>query len=64
MVALGAAPQWWDSADETGSSYGGKTSIPAYPMDYYSSHGGEWNSSYHKAAAKKVADHQRTAVRS
>lgn len=36
FVALGAAPAWWDPG------------APDYPMDYYSSEGGDYNSSYHK----------------
>ena len=40
FVALGAAPGWW----EEGSG--------DYPMDYYSSEGGAWNSTWHRRAPR------------
>lgn len=48
MIALGEVPPWWDDAglqaDEKLDS--------GYPMDYYASDGGPWNSSYHEPRRK------------
>lgn len=39
FVALGETPGWWEQEGQ------------AYPMDYYASDGGAWNSSWHKKRA-------------
>ena len=52
FVALGAAPEWWSRGEDVDSD---SDNVGHYPMDYYSKDGGEWNSSYHKAAPRRRA---------
>lgn len=68
FVALGEVPGWWETTTDNAESAKSKspagTALPPtrYPMDYYSSEGGPWSSTYHRPKARVAGKPSAAAV--